>query len=288
MTCVGNVGWPGLLCETDWLASHVHEPQVVVLDCEPLPLPTRLFRLPNWRKRNVSNSVFRGPTNAWRPTSPDGITRAICDRDGVEQLLGRLGISNDSHVVCISSGGGLWATFIWSVLDRFGHTNCHVVNGGLDKWRVEGRSLSRSHRRLERVTYTARPYEEAGVCTLADVTAALERPDHVFWDLRSETEWTGVNPMGTKRGGHIPGAMHLEWRSILTSTGTFKPVPELRALLADAGVTANKMVTTYCHSGVRAAFGIFVLRLLGYQRVRVYDASWSEYGNVLAMPVARS
>ena len=119
------------------------------------------------------------------------------------------------------------------------------------------------------------------MCTLADVTAALERPDHVFWDLRSETEWTGVNPMGTKRGGHIPGAMHLEWRSILTSTGTFKPVPELRALLADAGVTANKMVQG-------AAFGIFVLRLLGYQRVRVYDASWSEYGNVLAMPVARS
>lgn len=148
--------------------------------------------------------------------------------------------------------------------------------------------MARPHRRPAAATYATPPLESPTICTLANVATSLEQPDHVFWDLRCEAEWRGDKSMGARRGGHIPGAVLLEWNATVSADGTFKPMAELRPLLARAGITPDKMVTTYCHGGVRAAFGMFVLRLLGYPRVRVYDASWAEYGNAMEMPAVKA
>lgn len=215
---------------------------------------------------------------SWRPADARGVSRSITEPATFEELIGSLGIGHETRVVCCDRSGGMWATWFWGVLARFGHTSCQVLDGGLDKWRAEGRPLSRTHRRPDRTTYTASRHVDSTVCSLEDVAAAVGDTSHVFWDLRCTKEWTGDKLMGARRGGHIPGAVLLDWRETLASPlNTFKPPAELRHLLEQSGITPDKTVTTYCHGGVRAAHGYFVLCLLGYDKARLYDASWIEY-----------
>lgn len=230
-------GWarPELLCETDWLADHVDDANVALIDCDLLPAYQRL---------HIPGAAW-SLSHYWKQSENDEV-HAISDADAFAKMMGRMGIDNDTHVVAYDGSGGLYAERLWWTLKRFGHTNCQVLNGGLDKWQAEGRPLTRANYRPEPKTFVAPSADDASLCRLDDVAASAGDAGHVFWDTRSDGEWMGKNTRGTKRGGRIPGAVHLEWQETLNQpVRTLKEPAELRKILESAGITPDKTVTTY-------------------------------------------
>lgn len=231
-------GWahPELLAETDWLAEHLDDPNVAIVDCDLLPAYQRL---------HIPNAVW-GVSRYWKGEGTDSDTYAMDDPQRFGELMGRMGIDNDTQVIAYDSSGSLFAARLWWALDRFGHTNCRVLHGGLDKWCAEGRALSRENYRPATKTFAAPAPRDDNNCRLDEVVALQGDAGHVFWDTRSDGEWTGANKRGTQRGGRIPGAVHLEWLDTLDApVRTMKPPEELRRMLAELGITPDKRVTTY-------------------------------------------
>ena len=236
----GQADWarPELLRETDWLAEHIDDEDVVLLDCDVLPAYQRL---------HIPGALW-SLSRYWKSDpSDDSQIYGLEDPERFAQLAGRLGLTPDTQVVAYDGSGGLYAARTWWTFDRFGHSNFAVLNGGLDKWYAEGRPLANDNPRAQRTEYPTppAPHDET-ICRLDEIPALIEDEDHVFWDVRSDGEWTGANKRGTQRGGRIPGAVHLEWLHTLESpVRTLKPPAELRAMLADLGITPETRVTTY-------------------------------------------
>ena len=275
---MADEGWahPELLCETEWLAEHLEDPGLVVVDCDLLPAYLRL---------HIPGAVWAG-SRYWKRGGTDTEVYGMDDPAEFAKMMGRIGVGNESLVVGYDGSGGLFAARLWWTLDRFGFHNFKLLNGGLEKWYAEGRPLSKENVRLERTQFAAQPVDLHWTCTLDQVAESIGDADHVFWDVRSDGEWTGENARGMKRGGRIPGAVHLEWLKTLNEPlPTLKPPAELRALLGGLGIPSEKRVTTYCQGGIRAAQALFLLRLLGYEQIGDYDGSWREYGNALEQPI---
>ena len=238
MTTETEWAHPELLCETEWLAAHLDDPDVVAVDCDLLPAYQRL---------HIPGAVWSS-SHYWKSDPRnDSELHALEDAATFADLAAGLGIGETTRVVAYDGSGGLYAARMWWTFDRFGHERFQVLHGGLDKWVAEGRPLSRENLRAQRGSYAvpASPQQES-ICRLADVRALREEDEHVFWDVRSAGEWSGANKRGTARGGRIPGAVHLEWLQTLEEpVRTLKAPAELRRLLAALGVTPDKRVTTY-------------------------------------------
>ena len=232
----GNWAHPELLCDTDWLAQRLDDPGVVVVDCDLLPAYLRLH-IPG-----AVSSLSR----YWKRGGTDTDLYGMDDADEFAGMMGRMGVSNDATVVAYDGSGGLYATRLWWTLDRFGFSNFRLLDGGMDKWHAEGRPLSRENVRPQPVTFRAKPVDTRWTCTLSDIPAHIANAQNLFWDVRSDAEWTGANKRGTQRGGRIPGAAHLEWLDVLDRpVRTLKPPDELRRTLSDLGITPDKAVTAY-------------------------------------------
>jgi thiosulfate/3-mercaptopyruvate sulfurtransferase len=266
-----------ILAETDWLAEHVGDPNLVLVDCDEFPAYMRLhiegaigLRTHHYLKEEGSSA-----------SGPD-IGTHIMDPNRFAETMSRHGIGNDSLVVGYDNMGGLYAARLWWALDYFGHTNCKVLNGGFRKWYEEGRPVSMEMQRIQKADFKVSGVQEEVCARLDDVKAAIDSGDAVIWDVRSEGEHTGADPRANKRGGHIPGAKHIEWLELQqppVRSGLMLPADEIQAKLDEIGVTKDKRVITHCQAGIRAAQAVFVLRLMGYQDARNYDASWAEWGN---------
>jgi thiosulfate/3-mercaptopyruvate sulfurtransferase len=198
-----------------------------------------------------------------------------------EELAGSLGISDQTPVVIYDDNASLHAARVWWVFQLYGHSDVRVVDGGFNAWLDEGRPLTSLVPRPSRATCTAR-VDAGAACDLDELTRAVDgaAPPQI-WDLRSDGEWTGAELRGNARGGHVPGARHLEWRQLMQGPPArrFRPLEEIEALLRDAGIDPNAPTVTYCELGIRAAFGTFVLRLLGNASGRTYDGSMNEWAN---------
>lgn len=232
-------GWahPELLVETDWLADHLDDPNVRIVDCDLLPAYQRLH-IPNsvWSSSHYWKGDLRNETDVL----------GVDDPERLAEVIGRLGIDNETQVVAYDGSGGLYAERFWWTMERFGFDKVQVLHGGLDKWVAEGRPLSRANFRPEQKTFVAQAPHGETCCTLAEITSKAEDDNFVLWDTRSDGEWTGANARGTKRGGRIPGAKHLEWLQTLNEpVRTLKSPDELRATLAAMGITPEKTVATY-------------------------------------------
>ncbi len=274
---MANAGWahPEILADPAWVAAHLTDPDVVILDCDLPPAYARL---------HIPGAVA-APSRYWKGPGNDSDLFGI-DGERFATLIGQAGVGNDTTVVAYDGAGGLYAARLWWTLDRYGHRACKILNGGLDAWYAEGRPLTREPATRPARTFTAQPADDHWCATIDDVRASIGQEAHVFWDVRSDAEWDGSNPRGTRRGGRIPGARHLEWVRTLTGpVRRLREAAELRADLEALGITPDQAVTTYCQGGIRAAEGLLVLRLLGYERIRLYDGSWAEYGNALADPI---
>ena len=203
----------------------------------------------------------------------------------IDHLFNLRGVSEQTPVVICDEQSGIRAARAFWFLEYFGHPRVQVLDGGFGAWVREKRPVTRDASPPPKSTWSGKPQERA-LATWRDVHARLGSPDVVILDTRSDGEYAGTT-VRAKRGGRIPGAVHVEWTRNLDADGAFKPAAELRAMYEQAGVTPDKEVITYCQGGYRAAHGYLALRLLGYPRVRNYTGSWKEWGDREDLPVEK-
>lgn len=264
---------PELLAETDWLAQHLEDPALRIVDMRPRD---------QYQAGHIPGAVHLDGARL----KDDANRLYVIPPDKFERLMSELGIGNDTTVVAYDADGGLWAARLWWVLDYYGHTRAKVLNGGWVKWIRENRPTTTAEPKVAPATFTARP-NPAVICTLDEVKAAIDRPNAVIIDARSPAEYSGTD-VRAKRGGHIPSAVNIDWRQNITEDlKVFKPAAELRRLYESKGITKDKEIITYCQTAVRAAHTFFTLRLIGYGQIRNYDGSWAEWGNREDTPIQR-
>lgn len=263
---------PELLVDTAWLAGQLDSPDLRLLDARSTGA---------YGKGHIPGAVLIDETLTWDPDSD--LNRIVGPPQVIKEAFEAVGVSDSSLVVVYDDAGGLWATRIFWLLDYYGHPRTAILNGGFPRWQAEGRPVTAEAPQVGRGRFNpvARPEK------LATRDYILERLDDVnvgICDTRSRAEYEGSD-VRSQRGGHIPGSEWVEWLGNLDPDGTFKSQPELERLYAAAGLTPDKEVIPLCQTGVRSAHTYFALRLIGYPRVRLYDASWEEWGNDPTTPV---
>ena len=232
----------------------------------------------------------------WRRDINRDTTRDIINKKQFEELMSKNGITPDSEVVLYGDFNNWFAAFAFWVFKYYGHKNLKIMDGGRKKWELEDRPYATKEYQTEPTTYTATPADEGLRAHLFDVKRALDEEGTVMVDVRSPKEFTGEivappeYPMEqAQRGGHIPGANNIPWATAVNDVdGTFKSADELAQNYAPKGVTPDKDVICYCRIGERSSHSWFVLKyLLGYPRVRNYDGSWTEWGNMIGNPIEK-
>ncbi|HEX5799270.1 MAG TPA: sulfurtransferase [Gaiellaceae bacterium] len=231
----------------------------------------------------------------WRRDLQHPIERDVADRTALERLLGGLGIGEGTTVVVYGDRNNWFAAYAYWYLRLYGHADVRILDGGRQKWIDEGRTLTSDRPTPQLRDYRAAQRDESIRAYRDRVLEGLGAPGRVLIDVRSTAEYAGelVAPPGyecegAQRGGHIPTAISIPWASAVANDGTFKSAEALRALYVGSGVTPDLDVTCYCRIGERSAHTWFVLHeLLGYERVRNYDGSWTEWGNLIGAPIER-
>ena len=267
-----------LLVEPAWLAKNLGKAGVVVIDVTDEPQYQR-FHIPGARPLPVY--LLSRRTRA-------GVSLSIGPAN-VVKLLGQLGVRRDDHIVIYDDMGGLNAGRLLWELDRIGHPQVSVLDGGLVSWVLEGRKVTNKPASFRAVSY-GKPGKgpHGGLATLDDIRQWLKGSDEILLDVRSREEFVGSPRY--PRSGHIPGAKWWEWSNSVDFENGFRrrPVTELRSALAALGIEdANTPVTLYCRSGHRAAQAYFTLRSLGFHKVHVYDGSMLEYERQRKLPLVK-
>jgi len=264
---------PELLAEPDWLQANLDNPNVRIIDCATLEA---------YRRAHIPGAVQLPVHYYIKEDGPPGAEHGtlVMPPAQFEDLMAKLGVSNDTLVVTYDDNNALVASRLWWVLKYYGHTNAKVLNGGWHRWMTEGRPLTFHATRAPKGVFKAKanPDVSASVDYLKE---QHENPACQVLDARTDGEWEGTNDRGNKRVGRVPGARHLEWVRFVSTDDSrkFLPADEIQALLDGAGIERGKPTITYCQGGIRAAHAAFTMELLGYENVRVYDGSMREWAN---------
>jgi thiosulfate/3-mercaptopyruvate sulfurtransferase len=272
-----------VLVSTDWVTEHLDDPNVVVAEVDENPDLYDEGHIPGAIKLH------------WKDDLQDPVERDLIDKESFERLLGGLGIGNDTTLVFYGDKNNWFAAYAYWYVKTYGHGDVRILNGGRQKWIDEGRELTVEVRPRPAVTYTASERDESIRAYRDQVREWLGQSGRALVDVRSPGEYAGdllappgYEQEGAQRGGHIPTAASIPWATAVKDDGTFKDVDELRELYAGKGVTPDKQVVAYCRIGERSAHTWFVLReLLGYDNVRNYDGSWTEWGNLVDVPIEK-
>jgi thiosulfate/3-mercaptopyruvate sulfurtransferase len=272
-----------VLVTTDWLAEHLDDPGLVVAEVDENPDLYDEGHIPGAVKLH------------WRDDLQDPLVRDVVSKQDFERLLGARGISNDTTVVLYGDKNNWFAAYAYWYLKIYGHANVQLLDGGRQKWIEEGRELTTDTPSPAAAAYTASDRDETIRVRRDTVLAKLHAEGVALVDVRSPQEYAGellappgYEQEGASRAGHIPGAQSVPWATAVRDDGTFKAADELREIYGGKGVTADKEVLAYCRIGERSAHTWFVLReLLGYGDVKNYDGSWTEWGNLVEVPIER-
>jgi thiosulfate/3-mercaptopyruvate sulfurtransferase len=277
---VGEYPRAELLASTDWLAERLDDPGIRIVDCDELV---------GYQRLHVRGAIG---IRTHHYLKDDGTATGLhlMDPDRFSRLMSSHGIGSNHTVVAYDNSGGLYAARLWWALDYYGHTACRVLNGGFRSWYLEERPVTQDQPHVERAEFNASPGADNTLCAIDDVKRAIDDPETIIWDVRSAEEHAGTDDRPNKRHGHIPGAVHMEWLDLTAPpirSGLLREPDEISRKLTAIGITPDKRVITHCQAGIRAAHGMFLLRLMGYDRVGNYDASWQEWGNREDTPIVR-
>ncbi len=272
-----------VLVTTDWLAEHVGDDGVVVAEVDENPALYDEGHIPGAVKLH------------WRDDLQDPVERNVVDREAFERLLGSRGISNDTTVVLYGDKNNWFAAYAYWYLKLYGHEDVRILDGGRQKWIDEERELTTETPKPAGATYTAKERDDSIRAYRDYVLEAITKGGKELVDVRSPQEYAGelmappgYEQEGASRMGHIPTAQSIPWAQAVRDNGTFKSADELRELYGGKGITPDKETIAYCRIGERSAHTWFVLReLLGHESVRNYDGSWTEWGNLVDVPIER-
>ncbi|GAB3867103.1 sulfurtransferase [Dactylosporangium cerinum] len=232
----------------------------------------------------------------WHTELNDQVTRDYLDAAGFATLCEAKGIGPDDTIVFYGDNFNWWATYALWVFSLFGHRDLRILDGGRAKWIAEGRPVTKEVPDRARTSYPVPTRDDTEIRAFRDDVMAHIAADRPLVDVRSPGEYTGellhmpdYPQEGALRGGHIPGAVSKPWKQATQEDGTFKPVDELRKIYADElGLAPDDDIIAYCRIGERSSHTWFVLtHLMGYQHVRNYDGSWTEWGNLVRVPVVK-
>lgn len=275
---------PEVLVSTDWVSQHLNDPNVRIIESNEDPL---LY---------PSGHVPGAVEVDWVRDLNDPLRRDYLNREGFEALASRIGITPNTIIVLYGDKNNWWATYAMWVFKLFGHKDIRIMDGGRKKWEDEGRELTKDEPSYPASQYKAAERDDKTIRAFRDQVLEHVKNNRPLVDVRSPDEYTGKRlhmeaypNEGALRGGHIPGAKNVPWARAVTEAGTFKSADELRAIYEqEQGLKASDDVIAYCRIGERSSHTWFVLTyLLGYDKVRNYDGSWTEWGNSVGVPIEK-
>jgi len=279
----GNGYAKPVLVTTEWLGEHLNDDDVVVAEVDENP--------DVYDEGHVPGSIKLH----WRDDLQDPVERDLVEREVFERLLGERGISNDTTLVLYGDKNNWFAAYAYWYLKIYGHEDVRILDGGRQKWIDEGREMTTDLPSRQAAEYRAKERDETIRAFRDAVRQDIGAGKKALVDVRSPQEFSGelISPPGyeqegAQRAGHIPTAQSIPWAQAVRDDGTFKSADELRQLYESKGVAPDKEVTAYCRIGERSAHTWFVLReLLGYETVKNYDGSWTEWGNLVDVPIEK-
>ncbi len=274
---------PDYLVETSWLAEHLNDPNIRIVESDEDYLLYDTGHIPNAVKVD------------WFTTLQHPLRRDFLTIEEFEKLCSDHGISNDTTLVFYGDKSNWFACYSLWVFQYYGHQNVKILNGGRAKWMQENRPMTKTVPSFPRTSYQAKEPDKNIRAFRDDVFEHLKRNKPLV-DVRSPKEYTGellhmpnYPQEGATRGGHIPGAANIPWsQAVKEEDSTFKSPEELRKLYEEKGITADNEIIAYCRIGERSSHTWFVLKyLLGYKNVKNYDGSWTEWGNLVGAPIEK-
>ncbi|KQN45845.1 sulfurtransferase [Frigoribacterium sp. Leaf44] len=278
----GEYAHPERLVSTEWLQQHLGTPGLVVVESDEDVLL--------YETGHIAGAVKID----WHLDLNDPVQRDYVDGEGFAALMSRSGISRDSTVVIYGDKNNWWAAYALWVFSLFGHEDVRLLDGGRAKWEAEGRDYTTEAPAVEATDYPVVERDDSVIRAYKDdVLAHLGKP---LIDVRSPEEFSGQRTTapaypdeGALRAGHIPSAQNVPWGKAAADDGTFRPLAELDAIYRDgAGLSDGDQVVAYCRIGERSSHTWFVLtHLMGFEDVRNYDGSWTEWGSAVRVPIVQ-
>ena len=275
---------PEVLVETSWVAERLNDPKVRVAEVDYDPTV-------NYNLGHIPGAVLYD----WRKDMNDPLARDILTKQRLEDLLGGSGVTKDTKLVLYGDFNNWFAAFAYWIMKYYGVENVVLMNGGRKKWLAEDRQVTKDVPSYSKAAFNASGPNEDIRTYMDYVKKSLNNRGKILVDVRSPPEFTGEITAPpeypnehAQRGGHIPGAVNIPWSQAVREDGTFKSAQELSRLYQGKGVTPDKEVVTYCRIGERSSFTWFVLKyLLDYPKVKNYDGSWTEWGNMVRNPIEK-
>ena len=275
---------PEVLVSADWVEEHLSDPEVRIVESDEDILLYGMGHIPG--------SVMID----WQGDLQDQLIRDYIDADKFAAICSRAGITPETTVVFYGDKSNWWACYALWAFKLFGHRDCRILNGGRKLWMDQKRPTSTENPSYPATEYKVGPRDEAAIRAFRDEVLTHSQAGRPLLDVRSPKEFTGERTHmeeypqeGSLRGGHIPGAVSVPWARSVEEDGTFKSADDLKAIYqGEVGLKPEDEIVAYCRIGERSSLTWFVLTyLLGYPRVRNYDGSWCEWGNLVRAPIAK-
>jgi thiosulfate/3-mercaptopyruvate sulfurtransferase len=276
---------PEVLVDTQWAEEHLKDSKVRIAEVD-------YDSKANYELGHIPGAVLFD----WKNDINDPITRNVLSKESCQNLLQNAGINNDTTLLLYGDFNNWFAAFAFWVLKYYGYKDVRLINGGRKKWLQEDRALTKDVPTYSKGNFAANEPDSNIRVFLDEVKRAVSAPELKMVDVRSPKEFTGeilappeYPTEHAQRGGHIPGAVNIPWaQAVNDSDGTFKSTDELKQLYESKGITPDKEIIAYCRIGERSSHTWFVLKyLLGYPKVKNYDGSWTEWGNMIANPIEK-
>ena len=274
---------PESLVSTDWVAEHGADANVRLVEVD--------VDTSSYEQGHIAGAVGWN----WQSQLQQSVRRDLISKGEMEALLGGAGIGNNTTVIVYGDNNNWFAAWAFWQLKYYGHGDARIMNGGRAKWEAEGRPLTTDVPSPGSVNYTAQDGDQSIRAYRDQVLGHVTAGDISLVDVRAPAEFSGellapanLPQEGSQRGGHIPGAANIPWGQAVGEDGAFKSADDLIELYGGKGIDGGRETIAYCRIGERSSHTWFVLtQLLGFENVRNYDGSWTEWGSIVGAPIEK-